>query len=212
MPEGSEEGLKSISKSKTPPEVRAKLLLGKALSIYSTDQLFNYAMEVSNASNNYVRLEPLVDSVGYQGVLSLMQQLLKDSCENMEFMGKLTMNFELLSSEGLMDRNGFESFMNLMQREEKSDDQGSVPSRRMQFRDKCQSVKNLGSVGNLGSDYLMIQSKVDSRIRSYFLGDGKFAAKNWSMLYCGGSKAVLKALKEYKSKHGIALSVEKFDW
>ena len=207
LPGGSEEGRRRISKSQAPPEAKAKLLLGKALSIYTTDQLFNYAMEVSNASNNCVRLGPLVDSVCYQGILSLMQQLIKDGCENMEFMGELTMNFELLSSEDLMDRNGFESFMDLMLREEKSDEQGASTNdlRRLQFRDKCQSV------GNFGSD-CMVQSEVDSRTKSYLRGDGKFAAKNWSMLYCGGSEPVLNSLKEYKSKHGIALSVEKFDW
>ena len=43
-------------------------------------------------------------------------------------------------------------------------------------------------------------------------GDGKFAAKNWSMLYCGGSQPVLSQLKDFRHKYGIDLSVEKFDW
>jgi len=32
------------------------------------------------------------------------------------------------------------------------------------------------------------------------------------MLYCGGSGAIVKQLKDYKEKFGIGLSVEKFDW
>ena len=40
----------------------------------------------------------------------------------------------------------------------------------------------------------------------------KFSAKNWNMLYCGGSQPVLDQLKDFKHKFGIALSVEKFDW
>jgi hypothetical protein len=43
-------------------------------------------------------------------------------------------------------------------------------------------------------------------------GSGKFTAKKWNMLYCGGSEPVLAQLKAYKTKYSIGLSVEKFDW
>ena len=50
------------------------------------------------------------------------------------------------------------------------------------------------------------------KIKHQLQGSGEFAAKNWSLLYCGGSEVVLEELEKYRRQFGIALSVEKFDW
>jgi len=202
LPESLDEGLKHISNKKTRPEVRAKLLLEKAMSIYTTDQLFSYAAEVS------MDREPSVDYVvNYQGVLSLLQELLEDSFDSID--AKSSENFNLFASEatGLMDRDSFEAFLNLMIRDE--NDRASIEGARHRLMFEGKDV----STGQLGSRYgMMLPSKSDSRVNSYLFGAGKFAAKNWSMLYCGGSEPVLAQLREYKQKHDVALSVEKFDW
>jgi hypothetical protein len=39
-----------------------------------------------------------------------------------------------------------------------------------------------------------------------------FSAKDWKMLYCGGSQRVLDTLKDLERKFQIDLAVEKFDW
>ena len=207
MPDGlNEEGLENISNDKTPPEVRARILLEKATSIYSTDQLFSYAIDVSNSNNEALELEPLVDSVDYRGVISLLQQLLKDNIRSIK--SDIQKNFELLSSDALMNREEFESFLTMMMKCEDDDLRDSLHGSRARER----FVGRRGSLGQLGSKYDILPSKAESRIKSYLLGDGKFAAKNWSMFYCGGSAPVLQALKEYKKKHGIELAVEKFNW
>ena len=164
-------GLKTVN-FKTSPSARVKLLLEKALSIYSTDDLFNYAMGESNMSNSALDLDPLVDAVDYQGVMSLMQHLLKgDSCKFIK--GRLNKKFELLSgADGLMGLQEFESFMNLMVgTEDEEADSMSMASSRLRSRF---SNKNLSS-------------SAESRIGAYLSGKGgagKCSVKNWrSELY-----------------------------
>lgn len=86
------------------------MLLEKATSIYSTEQLFTYALEVSNSNNK--ALEPLVDSVDYMGVLFLMQQLLKENANSIK--AKVQRSFELSSSDALMNRDQFDAFLETM--------------------------------------------------------------------------------------------------
>ena len=49
-------------------------------------------------------------------------------------------------------------------------------------------------------------------LTKHLQGNGKFAAKNWKMLYCGGSRPIKDKLKDFERKFGVGLSVEKFDW
>ena len=56
------------------------------------------------------------------------------------------------------------------------------------------------------------QQKDEFGIKKHLQGDGKFSAKNWNILYCGGSQPVLDQLRDFKRKFGVGLSVEKLDW
>lgn len=49
-------------------------------------------------------------------------------------------------------------------------------------------------------------------IKGHLQGEGKFAARNWNMLYCGGSQPVVNHLKAFKYRFGIRLSMERFNW
>ena len=50
----------------------------------------------------------------------------------------------------------------------------------------------------------------DPRSTVELVGESRIAA--WQMLYCGGSQAVVDALKDIRRQLGIKLNVEKFDW
>ncbi len=40
---------------------------------------------------------------------------------------------------------------------------------------------------------------------------GEKPLEEWSILYCGGSKSIVKDLKDISKRYGIVLAVEKFD-
>jgi hypothetical protein len=213
--EGLPEELSKKVLTRTPAEMRSKLLLEKALSIYKIDQLFDYTVKASNHYNE--GLEPLVETVNYQGVLSTMRHLLgSDDCELVT--DQITQNFEKVDTDGYcrLDRDEFEAFLNLMQRGSCASDAEDCMSNSMQNvkrgLERMNTCRDMFESGRKTSDSGSQFGKDEFGIKRHLLGDGKFAAKNWNMLYCGGSQPVLDQLKAYKRKFGIGLSVEKFDW
>ncbi|KAL9186835.1 hypothetical protein ACHAXT_010555 [Thalassiosira profunda] len=205
---GGGDGVKCLPNTKTPPQIRAKALLEKAMSIYTPDQLFEYALEVTKAQDRELGLEPLDDDVDFEGVLSLMTQLLGAKA----ITGVILENFGLFSSDARMNRAGFDDFMVSMLEELDSEDEDdarvSLSDSRQRWMVEAKDVNTL-----LGSKHLLLPpSTEESCVKSYLSGDGKHSAKHWCMLYCGGSEAVLGQLKQCKWEFGIPLSVEKFDW
>ncbi len=198
--EGLPEELSKKVITKTPAEMRTKLLVEKALSVYSVDQLFDYTLKASNYYNE--NQEPLTNQINYQGVLSTMRHLLEKDCK----VDTITRIFEQVDADGdcRLNQVEFEDFMNLML-EGNSNEEVQTVKRGLEkmstARGMFQSMQKETS-----------SSKDDFGIKKHLCGDGKYAAKNWSMLYCGGSAPVLSQLKDYKNKFGINLSVEKFDW
>jgi hypothetical protein len=187
---------------KVTPQLSAMLLLEKALSVYSIDQLFDYAMRTS-ASLLDEDEPPLKNAASFKGVLIMMKQLLGEDCDFM--IEKILKNLDAADSYGgsVLTRDMFEDFMTLMREDNaKQDDTETKPQdgecldvKRVPLAD----VKDSLSSGMFG-------------VKKYLQSDGKFSSKNWKLLYCGGSEAVLGKLREYKSKYSIGLSVEKFDW
>jgi hypothetical protein len=217
-PESTNERLATTPNSKTAPEMRAKLLLEKAMSIFTTDQLFSHALEVSNEFFKAMGLEIRTDSVDYCGVRSLMEKLLKENFRFME--DELTEHYELCSSrEGLLDQFQFKALLHRMAKSAEENGVSLISERRHYPSKLADEVPQMP-----GPKFRALPSSAEKRVDSFLcqvadvrnrlegLKDGKFAAKYWSMLYCGGSQPVLDQLKEYKRKHRIALSVEKFDW
>eukprot|EP00985_Skeletonema_marinoi_P018836 scaffold10660_cov136-Skeletonema_marinoi.AAC.5 len=76
--EGLPEELSKKVVTNTPVDMRAKLLVEKALSLYTVDQLFDYTLKASNFYNE--SQEPLTNEINYQGVLSTMRHLLANDC------------------------------------------------------------------------------------------------------------------------------------
>ena len=171
-------------------------------------------MEVTNSNTKDLELEPLGDSVDYRGVLALMQQLLNDSCRPIQ--GKITKTFERFNSAvapHLLNRDKFEAFINTMLDQGQDDDvdDASVSVRENAGRDVTFQSKPF-SLEVLARGHNRWLTEDEFKIKHQLQGSGEFAAKNWSLLYCGGSEVVLEKLEKYGRQFGIALSVEKFDW
>ncbi|EJK59461.1 hypothetical protein THAOC_20318 [Thalassiosira oceanica] len=206
--EGLPEEMSKKVVTQTPAELRSKLLLEKALSIYSLDQLYEYTVKASNYYNETG--EELVNTVNYQGVLSTMRHLLGEDAARVE--KRIIENFERVDSDGdcLMDHSQFKEFFDLMLMTDGNKEAKSLENVRSGLK-KMNTCRNIFESGRgSGKD----ESKDEFGIMQYLHGDanGRFQSKNWSMLYCGGSQPVLDSLKTYKKKYGIELSVEKFDW
>jgi len=201
--------------TRTPGEMRVKLLLEKALSIYTIDQLFGYTVKASNHYNE--GQEPLVDMVNYQGCLSTLRHLLADDYKSVT--DQITENFEKIDTSGFcrLDRGHFEIFFKSMLRigfDGSDTEEPETSSMRNVKRglQRMTTTRDMFESGRKPSGSNEFSSKDEFGIKPYLQGDGKFAAKNWNMLYCGGSQPVLDQLNAFKRKFGIGLSVEKFDW
>lgn len=215
LPESLNEDLDKVSTFKASPKIRAKLLLEKALSIYSIETLFDYARECTNKFNVALGVDEHADSVDYRGIRKLMQQLLNGTYKGIE--DNIAESYPLFESgeKGLMSLDSFRNFIEkLLSNDEEDGDveEASASSAVSCLRHRMSFEGKGATVGNLGIQYATEPLKPESRTSYYLSGDGKYSAKNWSLLYCGGSNPVLQQLKAYKHKHGITLSVEKFDW
>jgi hypothetical protein len=110
--EGLPEELSKKVLTRAPAEVRSRLLLEKALSIYTMDQLFDYTVKASRRDDDDV---PLV-AANYRGVMSTMRHLLGEDIDAVS--EKITSNFEKVcdNPDCRIDREEFEFFFRLMTR------------------------------------------------------------------------------------------------
>ena len=115
-----------------------------------------------------------------------------------------------------MDQDDFENFFNLMPVGFNTQEVSSMSNvkRGLQRMSTCRDMfESRGGVSKKSeSEPEPEQWKDGFGIKKHLQGDGKFSARNWNILYCGGSQPVLDQLKAFKRKFGIGLSVEKFDW
>ena len=193
--------------TRTPAKLRSRLLLQKALSIYTPGQLFDYTVKASNYRHKGP--DPLVGAVSYQGVLSTMKHVLGDDIATIT--DKITKHFEEVDTDGdqLIDQDEFEDFVKLMLAGKI--DRGSVCVASVE--EGVEQMERVGGMFDTANKQPNIDPRVDEfGIKKHLQGDGKFQARNWNMLYCGGSQPVVDQLKAFKHKFGIGLSIEKFDW
>ena len=205
--EGLPEELHKKVLTRTPAQMRSKLLLEKALSIYSTAQLYEYTVKASRHHERDPELPAATAS--YQGVLSTMKHLLGEDGALVH--DKIAQNFDLADADGdgSLDPDEFAEFFHLMldKKEELSSSMVQI-KRGLQQMTTCRDLFANDRPATPRSD----PSADDFGIKGHLQGEGKFAARNWNMLYCGGSQPVVDQLKAFKRKFGIGLSVEKFDW
>eukprot|EP00581_Thalassiosira_minuscula_P014928 CAMPEP_0183730492 /NCGR_PEP_ID=MMETSP0737-20130205/32987_1 /TAXON_ID=385413 /ORGANISM="Thalassiosira miniscula, Strain CCMP1093" /LENGTH=858 /DNA_ID=CAMNT_0025963009 /DNA_START=206 /DNA_END=2782 /DNA_ORIENTATION=- len=205
--EGLPEQLHKKVLTRTPAEMRAKLLLEKALSIYTVDQLYGYTAKASSYYDGGLQTAlALVAAVNYPGILSTMKHLLGDDFELV--VDSITKNFEKIDTngDGRMDRDQFEDFFYLMLVGSNVQEEPSIANVKqwLHVMSSCRDMFESKSDAEQGKD--------EFGIKKHLQGDGKFSARNWNMLYCGGSQPVLDQLNALERKFGIGLSVEKFDW
>merc|ERR1711933_347768 len=127
------------------------------------------------------------------------------------FNDKIAQNFELADADadGRLDPDEFEEFFRLMLSQEEELSSSMVQIKRgLQQMTTCRDLFANNRPAAPQSDL----STDEFGIKGHLQGEGKFAARNWNMLYCGGSQPVVDQLKAFKRKFGIGLSVEKFDW
>lgn len=177
--------------------IRSKLLIEKALSIYSTDQLFAYACKASNNDSD----EAMVANLA--GVQYVIGKLVGD---DIEFLLD-TIELEFINADtcqsGTINKDGFEALLaELNGGDEESPSAMDITGRstRMERTQKMFDLKSRHDLmGTMGSAH-----GIDSTVKMLLHGSGKgkYSAKNWSLLYCGGSDAVLAQLKDYKKKFG----------
>jgi hypothetical protein len=96
---------------KATPEISAKLILVKALSIYSIDQLFDYAVRASVHCD--VELPPWAAAT-FDGVMTMINDLLCNDCELLR--KKALKNLDLVDSYGssMLNKDMFVDFMQMM--------------------------------------------------------------------------------------------------
>lgn len=210
----------------TPARMRSKLRLGKALSIYSMDQLYSQTVMASN--HCLMDFDPQLATVDKKGVLHTVSQLLGGKDYEL-FMNQISRAFDEtdMDCDGRLDCVGFENLINLLLDGEAritvdEESNSSALTSDIQ-RDICHEMfvadKKNNNNSSSSSSSKVVPVEADEHlwngelcVRRYLEGDGKFSSRNWQMLYCGGSQPVLDALKDFKRKFGVGLVVEKFDW
>ena len=202
--------LESVVLTRTPARMRSKLLLQKALSIYTMDQLYEYTVNASDFYN--LRIEPTIASVHYRGVLSTMKHLLGDDYHLVN--DHITTYFEKVDTDGdsLLDRMEFEEFFNLMLQGSGSTDEESAMATIKSGIDRMSTCRDLFDSNNDIEKTDSERWNDDYGLKKHLQGNGKFSAKNWKILYCGGSGQIKDKLKDFERHFGVGLSVEKFDW
>jgi hypothetical protein len=189
--------LNNSSVSKASTEDRAKLLIERAISIYTLDQLFEYAVHASSDRENGAF--PLLGSASFDGVILMMENLLGDEFELLR--ERIIKSLDTVDTFGsaLLDEDMFEDFFRLI-----LEGQGL-------YDENEDSTKGTTRDSDTRLESLAIHDK-SFGINTFLQGDGKFSSSKWKLLYCGGSNALKSQLKTYKQKYSIDLSVEKFDW
>lgn len=194
-----------------PALMRSKMLLEKALSVYSMDRL--YGQTVMASQHCLMNFDPSLATVDKQGVLCTVRNLMGDKDYQL-VANQIVRAFDEIDwdCDGRLDRVGFEDLISLLLEGEaqritldEEADAGAFTSDIQ--RDICREMFATDNNNN--------KSKVENDefgIRRHLEGDSKFSARNWQMLYCGGSHPVLDSLKDFKRKFGVGLVVEKFDW
>ncbi|KAL7532935.1 hypothetical protein ACHAXR_006525, partial [Thalassiosira sp. AJA248-18] len=253
--------------------IRTKLLIEKALSIYSMDQLFQHAVEGSGHDNprlsSYERNSRLSsyernsrfsgnernirlsearhrfssnernsrfsgnerntrisearhscygrnddEPASYEGVQYVMKNLLGNDFDLIK--DKILSLLETIDSEGSgeISESQFDRFLyELKEGDKEAPGVNQITNSTAQVEmTQIMFDRNTVSHSFMEQENGISDEGIDVTVKRHLNGEGKFGAKNWSMLYCGGSKPILSQLEDYKRKFGIGLAVEKFDW
>lgn len=192
---GSSKGRSALRRRATtedsPPDmIRSLLTTMRAGSDPRAMLLANSSRKMESAASEISAFDYLTATVNYQGLVAVMQQMLGEDIKFIE--DKLTEEFKALSTDGKLDWVSFGELMRTLAGEEEIHPNLTRALTLQTSRPSC--------------------PEDEFHIKTILQGDGEFSAKQWTMLYCGGSQPVVDQLKAYRDKFGIGLSVEKFDW
>lgn len=179
----------------TPGAVRSKLMIQKALSIYSPDQLFIYAWKGSGEEFDDGMVATLA------GVQYVLEKLVGDDFEFISDSAEVVFSKVDAAGEGKIGKEQFKELLAELQGGDQQvvtahdiSEHTTKLSQTQQMFDTRSRRTLVSTIGPLG---------LDATVKSFLNNSkGKFSAKNWSMLYCGGSEAILSQLKDYKKDFG----------
>ena len=191
--------------SDVPAEInRPNLLIEKTLSIYSVEQLFHIAVKRLNHEDNSYKDSTMASQTGN---LYFMKKILGAEFPFIE--KKTTTTFEIIDVDGtnVIDQYQFESFTCEPQSEPAAS--GTIGIIRLSLVKTGQ--QRFDGWSNHRFSNRCSSRGLDRAVKQYLNWGGKFAANNWSMLYCGGNEVVISQLNDYKHTFGINVAVEKLD-
>jgi hypothetical protein len=187
LPEELTENVSVLSNAPCMGSARLKLWITKALSIYSTDQLFSEAVGHTDS-------EEVNDLANYEGVEYVVIHLIGGSndiepheTESLEQLIRHTFKKIDPNSSGYIDVLQFEALLDHLKEVDEEAPPNTAASKQLNLTFGLSAVA--GGIETGAMYYLNCKGS-------------KFSAKNWSMLYCGGAEAILSQLKDYKHKFG----------
>ncbi len=198
---------------------RIKIALARAITLYSRDEMFEYALQKSE------------DKAGVGHGTEESRQVSRDGFKEAisAFFGDIgefsASDIENLYTQvdgdgsGLIDRKEFDLFLDLATKESdvtEDDDQIDMVEegqRGLQRQSAVRSNKSsMGWVAQAQLNDIFGREDAMEYCNSLSVAPGQ-PLKNWSIFYCGASGAIEQNLKTIKEKYGLgALAVEKFDW
>jgi hypothetical protein len=210
------------------------MAFGRFSSIYSNEEMFEYAFVATVKKFDAMELESCSESLlpsrrTFQ-VSRLVSAKTADklvSVDGLEAMISTFLNgigeysraniedlFKLVDADnsGYIDRVEFDEFIGLAMGEDKTI--GVVKAKsRLAKSSKFLSDLTAGMRGE--SDYDNVIMLGDDSTIAYMesmICDVKRPLDDWSMFYCGNSTQIVKTLQVIERKYHICLAIEKFDW
>ena len=231
LPEEMYSNQKKIAE--VPFRKRMMIAMSRVTQIYDEDEMFGHAVKATERAAKKMKEADLesgipnnecpedqVSLVGLDAMISKFLGVIGEYSRN-----DIEDVFHIIDRDatGYIDRSDFAAFLRMVTSSseiKKSSSSNELVScmdaalalASSSSKNKSASGLSCGSVG---------QNSVfgDSTTKEYMTklmndndGSGRGSLEDWSIFYCGGSRAIHKNLRDISKQYSIDLAVEKFDW
>ena len=209
-----------------PFRKRMMIAMSRVTQVYDADEMFGHAVKATERAAKKMKEADLesgirnnecpedqVSLVGLDAMISKFLGVIGEYSRN-----DIEDVFHIIDRDatGYIDRSDFDAFLRMVTSSSEIKKYSSS-NELMSCMDAAlalasSSHKTRRSVG---------QNSVfgDSKTKEYMSklmndndGSGRSPLEDWSIFYCGGSKAIHKNLRDISKQYSIDLAVEKFDW
>ena len=212
-------------------EKRMQVALGRVLGIYGADEMFEYAVEETQKimfqlseeaqeelDDCDVEAAPLMrkvaapdDEVCLKGLDAMISKFCGGIGEYSQAELKEVFNQIDKDSTGFIDKEEMDIFFDVLM-VEKNCSRHSVRTKELSSHMDKVASKRKSFGGRHDARMNMLQpSKALIDMRS-LINESNEKFNDWSIFYCGGSKAIEKNLKEISQKYGVPYAKEAFGW